>query len=213
MRERIMKRTVACLVLVLMLCFSLAACQNSPESGQGDKAAKETTQEAAAEKTFKSEDDLFQITADEEWKNARATLGIEDASLAISKNNEAYIALISEYKYNFSNVEDLSGYNEMVIKHLENNIDEDKASETEEVKLGDYDACKTEITGKVGGADCIYTAYCLETDECYAQFICWSTAKSQDKYAAEFDKIARSLTSAKQGFEEESDEDTDGSYY
>lgn len=207
------KRTALCLVLALTLCLFLAACQSSPENKQGDEAVKETTQEAAAEKTFKSEDELFQLTADEDWKNARSALGIEDASLAISKNGEAYIALISEYKYNFSNVDGLSGYNEMVIKHLENNIDEDKTSGTEELQLGDYDAYKTEIIGKVEGVDCIYIAYCLETDEYYAQLICWNTAKSQDKYAAEFDKIVRSFTGAQPESEEEWHRDEDSSYY
>lgn len=206
-----MKRTVGCLILTLLLCLSLAACQTSEKKTQEDTAAKETTQ--AAEKNFKTNDDLFQITADANWKNARKSLDIEDASLAISKNDEAYIALVSEYKYNFSTVEDLSDYNDMVIKHMENNIDQDETSETEELKLGDYDARKTEITGEVEETDCIYIVYCVETDEHYAQLICWSSAESPNEYISEFDKIARSLTDVQEDSEEEGYEDSSSYYY
>lgn len=188
-----MKRSFLCLLLAVFLSLTFTACQTSQDQKQEERSAKETTEPVAEEKTFKSSDELFQLTADDTWSNVAKTLGIEDASLAIGKNDEAYIALISEYRYNFA--DGLSGYQELVVKNMQNHIDEDETGETEELRLGSHEALKTEITGKVDEEESTYVIYCVEVEDYYVQIICWSKADEQEKFAAEFDKIVRSLMS------------------
>lgn len=188
-----MKRSFLYLLLAIVLSLTLTACQASQSDKPEERSAKETTEPAAQEKIFKSSDELFQLTADDTWKNTAKTLDIEDASIAIGKNDQAYITLISEYRYNFA--DGLSGYHEMVVKNMQDHIDEDKTGEEEELRLGDHDAFKTEITGKVDGEESTYVIYCVEIEDYYVQVICWSGTDDQEKFAAEFDKIARSLMS------------------
>lgn len=188
-----MKRSFLYLLLAIVLSLTLTACQTSRSDKPEERSAKETTESAAQEKVFKSSDELFQLTADDTWKNASKILDIEDASIAIGKNDQAYITLISEYRYNFA--DELSGYHELVVKNMQDHIDKDETGETEELRLGDHDAFKTEITGKVDGEESAYVIYCVEIEDYYVQVICWSGTSDQEKFAAEFDKIARSLMS------------------
>lgn len=191
-----MKKSFLCLSLMLVICLSLAACGSPQTGGETDKtAATETTQAPAKEKVFETSDGRFQITADEDWSDAKNILKIEDAALSISKGTEGYIALISESKYNFS--EKLSGYNKLVVKHMEKSIDDENTSEPQELKLGKYDAYKTTISGKVEDVAMVYQIYCAEIDDRYIQLICWSLDGSQKKLAEEFDKIAQTLSPAK----------------
>lgn len=217
-----MRKKVFCLALAVALCLSFAACTAASEPEEpAESAAEPSTEAPVADKVFQTSDGLFQITADENWgevEDAEAALGIQDAVLVLSKElkasgaaealetaetaentenaepAECYIALISEYKYNFSG--GLSDYNRLVVKHMEKNVDEEKTGESEELKLGDYDAYKTVMSGKVEGTDAAYAIYCAEVNSYYIQLICWSPAASQDELAAEFDKIARSLQPA-----------------
>lgn len=206
-----MKRSFLYLLLAIILSLTFTACQASQSDKSEERSAKETTEPTAQEKIFKSSDELFQLTADDTWKNARKALDIEDASLAIGKNNEAYIVLINEYRYNFS--DGLSGYHELVVKNMQDHIDKDETGETEELRLGDHDALKTEITGMVDGEESAYVIYCAEIEDYYVQVICWSGTSDQEKFAAEFDKIARSLMSQSEALEnqEESDNSSDES--
>lgn len=202
-----MRKKVLCFALAVVLCLSFAACTAASEPEEPEENAAEPSTEApVADKVFQTSDELFQITADENWEemeDAEESLGIQDAVLVISRELKAstaaektngYIALINEYKYNFS--DGLSGYNRLVVKHMEKNVDEEKTDESEELKLGDYDAYKTVMSGKVEGIDLTYVIYCAEVDSYYTQLICWSPDVSQDELAAEFDKIARSLQPA-----------------
>lgn len=190
-----MKKKGLCFILAALLCLSFAACDTSSSSQKGEenKAAEETRQ-PVKEKVFKTSDQMFQITADEDWTDTDESLNIQDAVLTVSKGAEGYIALISEYKYNFST--DLSGYNKMVVKHMEKSVAEDSSSESETLKLGNYDAFKTTMTGLVEGEAETYEIYCAETDNYYVQLICWSASEKQDEFAVEFDKIAHSLQPA-----------------
>lgn len=187
-----MSRKILSLAAVLILCLSITACAGPSQENQAKDAAVETTEAKAAPLDFKTEDGMLKITADENWSNAKETLGVEDAQLAVSRQDNAYIVLISEYKYNFA--EGFSGFNELVIRHMEKSIDQDETSQTQALKLGEYDALKTTISGNVEGTDQTYEIYCAEINDRFVQLICWSSAKQQQKFAAEFDKIARSLS-------------------
>ncbi|MCB6994597.1 hypothetical protein LI177_14020 [bacterium 210820-DFI.6.37] len=215
-----MRKKVLCFVLAFALCLSFAACTAASEPEEPSESTEPSTEAPAKDKVFKTSDELFQITADENWSPAEESLNIEDAGLVLAKEAETadaqetsqpaeaseneksgetadgYIALISEYKYNFS--EGLSGYNKLVVKHMEKNVDEEKTSQSEELKLGEHDAYKTVMSGKVEELEVTYAIYCAEVDSYYVQLICWSPDASQDKLAAEFDKIARSLRSAEE---------------
>lgn len=191
-----MRRKVLSLTLILILCMVFTACSGPSDRGKDQIAETEATEPKAVEKVFTSDDGQFCITADEDWEDAEDVLQIQDAVLAISKNAEGYITLISENKYNFS--QELSGYNKLVVKHMEKNVDQETASEPEQVKLGEYDAYKTIMSGKVDDLEVVYVIYCAEVDDSYVQLICWSLKKAQDKFAAEFDSIAQSLSSAEE---------------
>ncbi len=191
-----MKKSFLCLSLMLIICLSLAACGSSQTKGAPDKAeATETTQAPAKEKVFETSDERFQITADEDWSDAKDVLKIEDATLSISKGTEGYIALISESKYNFSN--ELSGYNKLVVKHMEKSIDDEKTSESQTMKLGKYDAYKTTISGNVEDVAMTYQIYCTEIEDRFIQLTCWSLDGSEKKLAPKFEKIAQTLSPVK----------------
>ncbi|MCQ4637772.1 hypothetical protein NE619_13640 [Anaerovorax odorimutans] len=191
-----MKKSFLCLSLILMMCLSFAACGTSQSKEKADEtAALETTQAPVKEKVFKTSDERFQITANEDWSDAKDVLDIEDATLSIAKNAEGYIALISENKYNFS--EKLSGYNKMVVKNMGKNIDEEKTSKSQEMKLGSYNAYKTMIAGKIDDVDQVYQIYCAEINDRYVQLVCWSLEGNQKKLTEEFDKIAQTLSPVK----------------
>lgn len=176
------------------MCLSFAACSAAEENEDAKEAAtaSEATLAPAKEKVFQTSDERFELTADENWTDAEKLLEIEDATLSISKNAEGYIALISESRYNFS--DKLSGYNKMVKKHMENNIDQEETGETEKIKLGKYDAYKTIITGQVDGVAQTYQIYCTEINDRYIQLICWSLDSSGSELSKEFDKIAQTLS-------------------
>ena len=188
-----MKRVFLCMALVFVLCFSLAACSISGEKDSAKETAAETTEAPAKEKVFESDNELFCIKADENWKDAQKRLEIEDATLSISKNQEAYIALISEYKYNFPSQDGLSGYNELVIKNMEKNVDNEETGKSEKLQIDDYDAYRTVMTGQVEKQNTAYIIYCVEMDDYYVQLVCWNIGNNSDKYGTEFDKIARTL--------------------
>lgn len=197
----ITKRSFLCLVLAVLLGLTLGACQTLREGTQKTQAVEETTEPAAKERIFRTSDALFQITADTSWKKARKALKLEDASLALAKGDSAYLALISEYRYNFA--DGLSGYQELVVKNMQDHIDEDVTSETEELRMNGHEALKTEIAGKVEGQAFTYVIYCVEVEDYYVQVICWSGTEAREEFAAEFDKIARSLMSESEASESE----------
>lgn len=190
-----MKKKFLCLALVFLLCLAFAAC-GTAKNKETKETTTQTTEAAVKEKVFKTSDDKFQLTADEDWKEASDLLEIDDAALSLAKKAEGYIALISEYKYNFSN--GLSGYNNLVIRHMQKNIEKDESSEPEKIKLGDYEAYKTTMTGEVEGVAQAYSIYCAEIGDNYIQLICWSKENGQKEFSREFDKIAKTLSEVKE---------------
>lgn len=193
-----MKRRTWILFLILTVCLVLSSCslpfENSGNTEPDKQSEQGILQPSAKEKIFVSEDRLFCLTADESWEEAKNFLDIQDASLSLSKGSRNYIVLISEYKYNFSSEAGLEGYNRLVIKNMERNVDEDEAGEVERIRLGDYDACRTVLTGKVEEQAMSYTIYCAEIEDYYVQLICWTTEEDVQAAEAAFDQIAQTLS-------------------
>lgn len=190
-----MKVKFLCLILVMILGLSLGACA-SKDAKASKETTKATTEAPPREKIFRTTDGRFQITADESWKDAAKILNLEDATLDISRGADAHIVLISENKYNFS--KGLSGYSDLVVRHMEKNIDNAKVSGSENTSLGDYNAYKTTITEDARDYTVVYVVYCAEIKDRYIQLVCWSNGSNQEKFAKEFEKIAKTLSSAKE---------------
>lgn len=191
-----MKQRGLCFALVFMLVLFCTSCSSSSVKAKAEKPvnAAEEMKAPAEEKEFQTEDGLFCITADERWEDAGDELEIEDASLALSQNGEAWIALISEYRWNFPI--EFSDYNSMVLKQMKDHISHDEAGETEAVSLGDYEAFRTNVTGNVEGENQVYRIYCVQAGEYYVQLICWCSEERQNVFEGEFDRIAQSLLPA-----------------
>lgn len=189
-----MKKRGLCFALVFLLALFCASCSSSVKAQEEDHPAARAEQQApAAERVFETEDGLLQVTADESWEQPREDLGIQDASLTLSKGGDAYMALISEYRWNFPM--DLAGYSDMVLKQMKDHISRDEAGKTEEISLGEYEALRTDVTGYVGEEEehQAYRICCAQAGDCYVQLIFWCPADKREDFGEEFDRIAESL--------------------
>lgn len=188
-----MKNRGLCFALAFMLMLFGTSCSSSSAKAQAKGAAEAgaTKEIPAAEKSFETTDQLLHITADEDWEDAENLLNIEDASLAVSRNGAAYIAIISEYRWNFPI--GLEDYNDMVMKQIKDHVDNDKAGESERISIGDYDAFCTRITGLVGKENQAYRIYCVQAGDYYIQMICWCPIEREKAFGVEFDRIAHTL--------------------
>lgn len=186
-----MKQRGLCLIVAVILALSFTSCSASSAKEQsGDKMGKEAAA-PIVEQSFQTDDGQFAITADKSWQTAGEDLNIQDASLALSKDGEAYIALISEYRWNFPI--DLIDYNRMVVKQIRDHVDQDEAEESEAVSIGSYEAFSTKVTGTVEGDRQAYWIYCIQAGDSYIQMILWCNGEKQDAFGEEFERIAGSL--------------------
>lgn len=186
-----MKKRGLYLILAVILALSFTSCSISSAKEQPDHEKAEKTAAPAAEQTFQTSDGQFSITADDSWKQAGEELNIQDASLALSKRGEGYIALISEERWNFPI--DLAEYNRMAVKQIRDHVDQDETGQSEAISLGNYEAFRTTITGIVEGSSQAYWLYCLQAGDSYIQLVFWCNGEGQEAFGEEFDRIAGSL--------------------
>lgn len=201
-----MKKRGLYFVLAIILALSFTSCSVSSAKEQPDDKKPEKTAVPAAEQSFQTSDGRFSLTADDTWQQAGEELNIQDASLVLTKSGEGYIALISEYRWNFPI--DLAEYNRMAVKQIRDHVDQDEAGQSEAISLGNYEAFRTTITGTVEGSSQAYWLYCLQAGDAYIQLLLWCNEEKQEAFGEEFDRIAGSLQQSETDMG--SDETTEG---
>lgn len=162
----------------MSLVAILAAC------GGGEK--KESL------KVFKNENNEFQVSALDSWKDAEGELN-EEADLQIyNMKNEKYFITLMETKEDFDDFS-LNEYYDIVTDSFLYSLDKYDQGEVKEVTINGNDALQYTIEASIDNLKVVYLVTVIETPTHYGQLLAWTLKSKWDDNKDEYFEIVNSF--------------------
>ncbi|MGZ9584939.1 LptM family lipoprotein [Paenibacillus marinisediminis] len=145
---------------------------------------------------FKSEDNKFQVSASDSWKDANGTLHPDSSLQIYNPQKEKYFMAILESKEDFTDFS-LQSYYDIVTDSFISSLDTPDQGEVKEVTINGNKALQYTLEGNADNVNVAYLVTVIETPTHYGQLVAWTLKSKWDGYKDEYTNLINSFTEVK----------------
>lgn len=141
---------------------------------------------------FKSEDNKFQVSASNSWKDANGELHPESDLEIYNPQKEKYFMALLESKEDFTD-SSLQTYYDAVTEPFVSSLDTPNQGDVKEVTINGNKALQFTLEGTLDNINIAYLITVIETPTHYGQLMAWTTKSKWDEYKDEYTNLINSF--------------------
>jgi len=141
---------------------------------------------------FKSEDNKFQISASNSWRDANGTLHPDGDLQIYNPRKEKYFAALIESKEDLTDYT-LQTYYDAVTELFISSLDSPNQGDVKEVTVNGNKALQYTLEGTVDNIKATYLVTVIETPTHYGQLMAWTIKSKWDEYKDEYTNLVNSF--------------------
>lgn len=141
---------------------------------------------------FKSEDNKFQVSASNSWKDAEGRLNPEADLQIYNPKNEKYFIALLESKEDFTDFS-LQEYFDVVTEPFLSLLESLNQGDVKEVTINGNKALQYTLEGVLDNLNVVYLVTVIETPTHYGQLMAWTTKSNWDENKDEYTNLINSF--------------------
>ena len=141
---------------------------------------------------FKSEDNKYQVSASNSWKDADGTLHPEGDLQIYDPKKEKYFIALLESKEDFTDFS-LQAYYDVVTETFLSSLDTSNQGDVKGVTINGNEALRYTPEGVIDNLNVVYLITVIETPTHYGQLMAWTTKSKWDENKDEYTNLTNSF--------------------